>query len=53
MSVALEGSKGAVWASVEAGEVDGFFPVKASQNDMLTVKSGENGTLKQDGLWME
>lgn len=37
MSVAVEGSKGAVWASVEVGEEDGFLPVKASQNDMLIV----------------
>lgn len=37
MSVAVEGSKGAVWASVEPGEEDGFLPVKASQNDMSTV----------------
>lgn len=46
MSVAVEGSKGAVWNSVEAGEEDGFLPVKASQNDMLTVESGEKGSLK-------
>lgn len=37
MSVAVEGSKGAVWASVEPGEEDGFLPVKASQKDILTV----------------
>lgn len=37
VSVAVEGSKGAVWASVEPGEEDGFLPVKASQNDMSTV----------------
>lgn len=37
MSVAVEGSKGAVWASVEPGEEDDFLPVKASQNDMLTI----------------
>lgn len=41
MSVAVEGSKRAFWASVEAGEEDSFLPVKASQNDILTVKSGE------------
>lgn len=46
MSVAVEGSKGALWASVEAGEEDGFLPVKASQNDILTVESGEKGSLK-------
>lgn len=37
MSVAVEGSKGAIWASVEGEEEDGFLPVKASQNDILTV----------------
>lgn len=46
MSVAVEGSKGAVWSSVEAGEEDGFLPVKASQNDMLTVKRREKGALR-------
>lgn len=38
VSVAVEGSKGAVWTSVEEGEEDGLLPVKASQNDMLTVQ---------------
>lgn len=38
MSVAVEGSKGAVWTSVEVGEEDGLLPVKASQNDMLIVQ---------------
>lgn len=46
MSVAVEGSKGAVWTSVEGGEEDGFLPVKASQNDMLTVGGPEKSVLK-------
>lgn len=38
MSAAVEGSKGAVWTSVEVGEEDGLLPVKASQNDILVVQ---------------
>lgn len=46
MSVAVEGSKGAVWVSVETGEEEGFLPVNASQNDMLTVWRREKSVLK-------
>lgn len=37
MSVAVEGSKGGGWKSVEGWDEDDFLPVKASQNDMMTV----------------